>query len=112
MALEQRLGPSHLTVDSLACLARVSLAEGDLHRARDLVEAVLGAAASYEQPGVEAALRVHLTCYQVLTAVDDPRAEEVLQTVVDLYREMDGARSVFDALGAGSRDRRVDRGAG
>jgi hypothetical protein len=76
------------SVDSLAGLARVALARGDLAGALEHVEKVMTFLQVH--PNVECTaepLRIYLTCYNVLHAVDDPRAEEVLDAAHQLLRE-------------------------
>ena len=37
--------------------------------------------------GSKEPFRIYLTCYQVLQAVDDPRAEEILETAYEMLQE-------------------------
>ncbi len=72
----------------LAGLARVALAKGDRLRAGRLVEEIL----SYAQKGpikatADEPFEIYLTCYRVLQALDDPRAENVLNEAHRLLQE-------------------------
>jgi len=70
------------SMDPLAGLARVCLARGDLSQAKAYVEEILqcpqGAGASSVLPAEDAS-RVYLTCYRVLEANADARAQDVLE---------------------------------
>jgi tetratricopeptide (TPR) repeat protein len=75
-------------IEPRAGLARVALAQGDLAGALAHVEVILEYLADY--PGLRCAyepLRVYLTCYQVLDANADPRAQSVLSTAYDMLQE-------------------------
>ena len=66
-------------LDPVAGLARVALARGDLAAALAQVELILAHMAEGGNfDGTEEPLRLPLTCFQVLTAAGDPRADEVL----------------------------------
>jgi hypothetical protein len=74
--------------ESVAGLARVSLARGEVARAMAHVEEILshlesGTPATMEQP-----LLLGLTCYRVLQASDDPRAATVLEEAHQLLQEI------------------------
>ena len=63
----------------MAGLARVALAQGNLAAALAQVELILAHMAEGGNfDGTEEPLRLPLTCFQVLTAASDPRADEVL----------------------------------
>ncbi len=88
VTLRQELGEYHLTTESWAGLARVSLAQDDLVQAQVHVEEIL----SYLDQGntlegTEEPLRVYATCYRVLYANLDPRAEAILSTAHRLLQE-------------------------
>lgn len=78
LAVFTELGERHQAMEPLAGLARVSLAQGDLGGAQDRVEEILSYLQANTLPGGGEPLRVHLTCYQVLSASRDPRAWDVL----------------------------------
>jgi hypothetical protein len=72
----------------LAGLARAALAQGEGAQAMAHVEEILGVLETLPQlKGTWQPLRVYLTCYQVLQANDDPRAEAILEAGYQLIRE-------------------------
>jgi tetratricopeptide (TPR) repeat protein len=88
VALYREMHLSHWAANPLAGLARVALARGDrteaLIHAQELAEYLQAhpKVGSTEEP-----LLVYLTCHNVLRAVDDPRAAEVLQAAYLLLQE-------------------------
>jgi len=88
LALRRDLGQSHLIPEPLAGLARLAEACGDRAGALAHVEEILCCLETYpELYGACEPLRVYLTCYRVLRAVDDPRAEKVLSRAYSLIQE-------------------------
>jgi hypothetical protein len=87
LLLRREGGHAHLEVEPLAGLARVALARGDPARALGHVEEILPQLKSENLDGNDEPLRVHLTCYQVLSANEDPRAEWVLDAGYHLLEE-------------------------
>lgn len=87
VALKSESGPPHLVIEDLAGLARVSLAQGDLPQAYTLVEEILNHLEINTVGDTDEPLRVYLTCYRVLQAAQDPRAQEVLGTAHRLLQE-------------------------
>lgn len=90
------LNQPNLATESQAGLAQVALARQDIPTAITYVETILAfldSGGSLE--GTEEPLRVYLTCYQVLSASGDPRA----QTILEMAHEMLKARaaSISDA---------------
>jgi tetratricopeptide (TPR) repeat protein len=88
LALYHELNVPHWTTDVLAGLARVALARGERAEAMACVKEIL----RHQQmhPKLECTqepLRVFLTCYSVLMAVKDPRAEVVLEAAYRLLQE-------------------------
>lgn len=88
LTLWRELGHPALTMEAVAGLARVALAQGDLAHAQTHVEEIL----SYldqgrSLDGAEEPFWVYLTCYQVLQATHDPRAESILTTAYNLLQE-------------------------
>ncbi len=84
--LLDELEMSHLAIESIAALAGASLARGDLDSARTQVEDVLtrqSAGAGLE--GTDEPMRIRWVCWQVLEAVGDPRAADVLASA---WREL------------------------
>ncbi|RMF30837.1 MAG: tetratricopeptide repeat protein [Chloroflexi bacterium] len=87
LALRRELDQPNLATEPLAGLARVSLAQGDLPQARDRVEEIMDYLTDHTLDGTEEPFLVYLTCYRVLSADRDPRAQEVLDTACCLLRE-------------------------
>jgi hypothetical protein len=80
--------PTLIATEPMAGLARVALADGDIAQALAHVESIL----TYLEGGgtlngTLEPLRIYLTCYQVLRAAGDPRAERVLTTAYALLQE-------------------------
>jgi len=77
-------------MDALSGLARIRVAQGDLSQAQAHVEEILcyledhtlGTVCQLEEP-----LRIHLTCYRVLQANGDSRAEDILEEAHTLLQE-------------------------
>lgn len=94
-ALEMRreLDQTSLAVEVTAGLARVSLAEGDLALALARTEEILAfldaadTDAGHGLEGTTDPFRIYLTCYLVLQAAHDPRAEEILSTAHNLLQQ-------------------------
>lgn len=81
------LGQSNYALDALAGLARASLALGDQAQGLSHVEGLLdhlgtGIVESSHEP-----LLIYLTCYRVLHAARDPRAQKVLGSAHSLLQE-------------------------
>lgn len=83
--------------ESQSGLARVALAQGDPSRAVMLVEEILPKLDTQSLAGSEQSFRIYLTCVQVLSAQQDPRASVVLRKVYDQLQEQ-AARITDDAL--------------
>ena len=77
----------HLTSEAQAGLAHVALAQGHIPQALVQVEQIL----TYLEPSMlniaREPFRVYLTCYRVLEANQDPRAESILSTAHQLLEE-------------------------
>ncbi len=113
VALRHELGEHFLAVESLAGLARVSLAEGNLAEAQAQVEEILAYLDTGSLEGTDEPLRIYLTCYHVLKAGRKPRAQEVLATAHDLLQQWanrivdeDLRRSLLKNVRVHRRDRR------
>lgn len=85
--LRRALHQEHLALEPFAGPARVAHAHGDLPQARAHVADMLTYLATGTLGGTFEPLRVYLTCYQVLRAVDDPHATAVLRTAYGALRE-------------------------
>ena len=80
LALQQETGQHHLVPETLAGLARVSLAQGDLAQARVHTDEILNQVNGEFLSGAEEPFDVYLTCYHILQASQDSRAGEILRT--------------------------------
>lgn len=86
--LRKELGQAHLEMDARAGLARVALALPDLLEAQNQVGVILSyLEAGNSLDGTEAPLRIFLTCYQVLQAIEDSRAGDSLAGSYNLLQE-------------------------
>jgi adenylate cyclase len=87
MSLRREFGQPHLAMEPLAGLARVSLAQNDLTQAQTYVEEILDFLKDGTLDGTEEPFRVYLTCYRVLHANHDPRAQVLLATAHRLLQD-------------------------
>ncbi|MCJ7737562.1 MAG: tetratricopeptide repeat protein [Anaerolineae bacterium] len=78
------LGQHNLATEPQAGLARIVLAWGDLALARSHVKVILSHLETGTLDGAEEAPRVYLTCYRVLEAAHDRRADDILTAAHDL----------------------------
>jgi tetratricopeptide (TPR) repeat protein len=78
LAVEQRAGPPGSASEARAGLARLHLRRGETDRALAEVQQILDYLETGDVNGTLEPLRIYLTCYRVLDAVDDPRACEIL----------------------------------
>ena len=77
--LFDQLGLPHLAIEAMAALAAAALTSGDHDSARAQVQAILDRqAAGVGLEGTDEPLRIRLQCWQVLNAVADVRAADVL----------------------------------
>jgi tetratricopeptide (TPR) repeat protein len=76
-----------LALEALAGLARIELHQDQLPAAREYVEAILTHLQPDVIPDLYEPYRVYLTCYQVLSTSQDPRAEGILTSAHDLLGE-------------------------
>jgi class 3 adenylate cyclase/tetratricopeptide (TPR) repeat protein len=77
LALFRRLGAHNLAMEPLAGLARTAFARGDSAAALEHTDELLSYLALITLDGAEEPFRVYLTCYEILSAAADPRAEGV-----------------------------------
>ena len=93
--IRRELGERNRAMESLAGLARVSLAQSDLTQAQAQVEEILAhletgspsTGTGHALDGTDEPFRVYLTCYRVLRAGQDPRAREILGAAYSLLQE-------------------------
>jgi len=86
VAVRRQVGQLPLLMESLAALARVHLEQGDLAAARQVMQEVFAFVQANSLRGENQPLQIWLTCYQVLAADHDARAEEMLRTAFDQLR--------------------------
>jgi tetratricopeptide (TPR) repeat protein len=80
ITLWRELGQEHLVVEPLAGLARVALAFGKTDQAQEQIEEILGIIGNCEHlDGLIDPFHICLTCFQVLRAIDDRRALDILR---------------------------------
>ncbi|MBK8905585.1 MAG: tetratricopeptide repeat protein [Anaerolineaceae bacterium] len=96
MTLRSEMGQPGLRMDTLAGLARVALAHGDLKKAFERVNEIVAWLEKYGTDGMEYPLQVQLTCYRVLNAsaatdsTQEIRAIEILsQGYTELMAQAD-----------------------
>jgi tetratricopeptide (TPR) repeat protein len=88
LEIRQELNLLHLAMESIAGTARAELIQGNMHAAQGRVEEIityLSTSGTFQ--GVWEPLRIYLTCYQVLQAIGDQRANEILETAYNLLHE-------------------------
>lgn len=85
LAIRRTLGQTNLALESQAALARVAWQRGDPVTALPAVASILSA---LDAPpvGMDEPLRLYLTCYEVLAAASDPRAQALIQTAATLLQ--------------------------
>jgi predicted ATPase/phosphoribosyl 1,2-cyclic phosphodiesterase/anti-anti-sigma regulatory factor len=93
LTLRHELGQMHLAMDPLSGLARVKLVQGDLPDALAYVDTILNYLMQGALSGTSEPFRIYWTCYQVLSANNNPRAYGVLQ---EAYQRLQTAASKMD----------------
>ncbi len=86
LELQRLAGGAHRTAPALAGLAAVCLLRGQPDRAVEHVEAIMDHLRTRTLDGSHYRSEVYLMCYQVLTALGDPRAARLLEGA---YRELE-----------------------
>jgi predicted ATPase len=88
LTLQRELGRHNMAMESLAGLAHLSQAQANLAQASAHVAEILAYLdGGGSLDGTEEHLLIFLTCYQVLQAVRDPRAEAILEAGHRLLQE-------------------------
>jgi predicted ATPase/class 3 adenylate cyclase len=88
LAIRRELDQLHLAMGALAGMARAALAQGGLSAAQGYVEEIVTyLAQGGTLQGTWEPLRIYVTCFQVLQASGDPRAEEILSDAFELLQE-------------------------
>lgn len=97
MDLRRALGQECLVIENLSGLAAVILAQGHTSQALAHVEEILAYLETHTLDAADVPSRVYMTCYRVLQANGDPRAETILTTAYRLLQER-AARIEEEAL--------------
>ena len=98
LAFFREMGAPNIATESRAGLARVKLAEGNVDEARVHVEDILThLATGGSTDGTDQPLRIYLTCFEVLEAAHDPRADAVLTTMHAMFEQRAGKITDPDA---------------
>lgn len=85
-------GKHHWAMEPLAGLARISLAQGDLNQALSQVDEILAfietkpVSTGHALDGTVEPFRIYQTCYQVLKANEDSRADAILTDAYNLLQ--------------------------
>lgn len=91
LSIRRALDQPNLATEPLAGLARISLALSQLPAARAYLDEILEfLEGGGSLDGTDEPLRVYLTCYQILSAVQDVRADQILETAYQLLRRRAG----------------------
>lgn len=83
VTLHQQMQQDNRRMEPLAGLAQVALAQGDIQQAQRLSEEILAHLKTHTLDRTAETFQVYLTCYHVLDAQGDPRAQEMLCTAYD-----------------------------
>jgi hypothetical protein len=94
--LQRKLGMENRALESLAGLARASLASADLAAASGFVEEILPHLKTKNLLGTEEPIRAYLTAFEVLRANADPRAPAILETGYQFLQEQ--AATIHDEM--------------
>ncbi len=83
----REVGQPYLDIETLAGLARVSMAQRELDQAAARVQEILGGLDANNLANTSESILIYLTCYRVLHATQDPRAQDILATAYHLLQE-------------------------
>lgn len=83
----RQAGQQTQALEPLAGLARVALAQGQLTQAQAYIDELVSQLTDQTYAGIVELLRIHLTCYQVLSAVGDERAITLLTMGYTILQE-------------------------
>ncbi len=78
LSTRRQAGQQTQALEPLAGLARIALAQGNLGEAKAYIDEIVPHLSYDTYAGIVELIRVYLTCYQVLTALQDERATQVL----------------------------------
>jgi tetratricopeptide (TPR) repeat protein len=79
LAIRQELAETREAIGTLAGLGSAYLGLGDLPQAVECVEAILVHISRNGVEGFEGPVKVFLSCYQILSAAQDPRAADIIR---------------------------------
>lgn len=88
LSLNRSLGQPSLAMEPLAGLAGAFLAADDLASALKCVEEILPQLKADASAGGHGPLRIYLACHEVLYALQDPRAQQLLDEARDIFKEL------------------------
>jgi hypothetical protein len=77
----------YLLPELKASMARIAMLEGKLDEALELVDQILEYLENHDLNGSEEPLRIYLTCFRVLEANNDKRADDILKKAYALLEE-------------------------
>ena len=84
LSIRQELDQTFLLMETRAGLAQLALAQAELETAVEHVEKILPGLNPASVSGTEEPMRIYLACYEVLAAVGDGRAAEILAEAYQL----------------------------
>jgi tetratricopeptide (TPR) repeat protein len=87
LEIRRDLGEQNMVMESLSGLAQVAMKQDESLRAKHLVEEILQYIEDTPIEGTDKPLEIYLTCYHVLRANQDTRADDVLATAHELLHE-------------------------
>lgn len=87
LALCDQLDEQRMELDAIAGLGRVALARNDLESARVYAQKILESIKKKDSIASGLSLIIYLTCIQILFALQDPQADNVLSAAYDLLCE-------------------------
>lgn len=82
LLLLRQLGQNTLALESLSGLARLDLKQGRLAQARAQVDEILQYLTTGNADGILTPMQIYLTCYEVLNANHDQRAQQIIASAI------------------------------
>ncbi len=87
LSLRRHAGQQPQALEPLAGLARIAFAQGNLIEAKAYIDEIVPHLSYDTYAGIVELIRIYLTCYQVLSAVQDERATQVLTMGYTILQE-------------------------
>ncbi len=87
LSIRQAMDQEYLLPELKASMARIAMLEGKLDEALELVDQILEYLENHDLNGSEEPLRIYLTCFRVLEANNDKRADDILKKAYALLEE-------------------------